>query len=144
MPTALQALGKKAIGYITQNEPLYRAEEFPDQNYPVKRENLPAYFNPHTVKAAALDGITLYPTDGLSIQERWRLFHNLRLCLEQTSKWICDNGAGAAVYTPALLEDRFSKKNSGLARTALELALAQDFPAGVKMLWETIWDHLMR
>lgn len=144
MPTVLQALGEKAVAYITENEPMYWAGAFPDQSYPVKRENLLADFNPHTVEAAAHDGITLDPTDGLSMQERWWLFHNLRLYLEQTSKWIRDNGAGAPVYTHALLEDHFPMKNSRLARPALELALASDFPAGVEMLWDTSWDKLLR
>lgn len=144
MPTVLLLLGDMAVAYITENEPMYWAGEFPDQNYPVKRENLLADFNPHTVEAAARDGITLDPTDGLSLEERWWLFHNLRLYLEQPSKWIRDNGAGGPVYTHALLEDHFPMKNSGLARPALELALAPDFPSGVEMLWDTNWDKLLR
>ncbi len=65
------------LGFSMENEPRYWDNYCPDGRYPVKRENLEADFNPLTVAAAAKDGVTLDPKDGLDEKERLWLHENV-------------------------------------------------------------------
>lgn len=144
MPYLLGKLGGSAIAYITENEPMYWAGMFPDGNYPVKRDDLLADFNPGTVADAAKDGVTLDPTDGLDMTERLWLFGNLNRYLAATSGWIAAHTKSVPVYTHALLEDHFPMKDSGRARPAMEAAVAPPRPTGVETLWDTNMDKYRR
>lgn len=144
MPYVAEKLGGRVIAFITENEPMYWAGSFPDEKYPVKRENLLADFNPHTVADAARDGVTLDPTDGLDLVERRWLFDNLNRYLGATSGWIAAHTGSVPVYTHALLEDHFPMKDSGRVRPAMEAAVVPGHPTGVETLWDTSMDKLLR
>ena len=143
-PALRNALRGLCLAYITENEPMYWAGEFPDEDYPVKREDLMADFNPHTVAAAARDGVTLDPTDGLDMRERQWLCSNLNKYVAETATWIGRGASGALVFTHALLEDHYPMKGTGRARPAMEMAITPAFPAGVEMLWDTSLDKILR
>lgn len=71
-----------AIGM--ENEPRYWDLNCPDGKYPVERKNLWADFNPVTVAAAAKDGVTLDPSDGLDFRERLWLHENVARYQQET------------------------------------------------------------
>ncbi len=68
---------KYLIGFSMENEPRYWDKYCPPAEYPVERKDLQADFNPFTVAAAAKDGVTLDPKDGLDLKERTWLHENV-------------------------------------------------------------------
>jgi hypothetical protein len=76
--------GKHLIGLAMENEPRYWDLVCPDQEYPVKREDLMADFNPVTVADAAKDGVNLDPKGGLDFKERLWLHENVARYQQKT------------------------------------------------------------
>ena len=68
---------KYLLGFSMENEPRYWDNYCPPAKYPVERKDLKADFNPLTVAAAAKDGVTLDPKDGLDLKERKWLHENV-------------------------------------------------------------------
>ncbi|MEI6915943.1 MAG: hypothetical protein WCL39_12475 [Armatimonadota bacterium] len=144
LPYLERTLGDRALAYITDNEPMYWAGDFPDTKYPVKREKLQADFNPTTIEAAAKDGVTLDPTDGLDNEERTWLYNNLGKYIVTTSRWIKAHTKAKPVYTHAQVDEQFPFKYTDRFRPNVELAAAKGLPSGIEMLWDTDMSALQR
>ncbi|MCC6485424.1 MAG: hypothetical protein IT209_11310 [Armatimonadetes bacterium] len=137
LPRIIETLGSRLLCFITENEPMYWAGDFPDGNYPVVRKDLMADFNPATAASAARDGITLNPEDGLSEKERWWLFRNLTNYITTSASWIASLAGQRPVYTHAQVDEQFPMKYTRRYRPNLEHAVDERFPTGVEMLWDT-------
>lgn len=132
------------IGYVTENEPAYWAWEAADYKYTVKRRDLWADFNPHTVAAAAKDGVTLNPADGLGHKERMWLLDNLTRYMQACVDTITSAGASRTVYSHSLLAQHFPFQGTGLYHPYAETARVNGAAVGLETLWRTDLDALLR
>ena len=135
----------RLLGYISENEPAYWAgDNFPDQNYPVKRRNLWADFNPHTVEAAKAGGITLDPTNGLDLKERSWLLDNVTRYIQNNVRVLQAAGASGQLYSHHLLALMFPMIGTGHYRPYAETTRVVGARPGVETLWRTDMDGFRR
>jgi hypothetical protein len=137
--------GKHIAGYIAENEPAYWAFEGSDHHYPVKRKNLSADYNPHTVADAKKDGVVLDPGNGLDLVERAWLLTNVARYNEQTIAAALKGRPQAPFYSHALLDyTHFPFADTGYARSYAEAAHVNNALLGIEMIWDTDMDALWR
>lgn len=74
-------------GLVMENEPRYWDTQIDASFRGPKRDWCWADFNPLTVRAAAADGVTLDPADGLDRQERLWLLANVTRYMQETCDW---------------------------------------------------------
>lgn len=140
-------LGGRVAGYVAENEPAYWAFEGSDHEYPVRRKNLWADFNPQTVAQAEREGIVLDPADGLDLTERIWLHYNVARYNQATVDVMTSTAAagGRPVYSHALLDyDHFPLAGTGHARPYAEVARVGGARTGVEIIWKTDMDALWR
>ena len=135
-----EELGDRIRGYVTENEPAYWAFADSDSKYPVKRTNLWADFNPHTVEAARRDGIELDPSGGLGVPERMWLHRNLARYQENTVASIRGGGTSRPIYSHSLLAQMFPLEGTGHFRPYAETARVRGARVGLETLWKTDLD----
>lgn len=140
-----QEAGEHIIAYISENEPAYWAGSFPDEKYPVKRDNLMADFNPHTVAAAEKDGIVLDPTDGLDMEERIWLHYNVANYNQGNIDVMNQCIKGKLVYSHSLLGHKFfPMEGTGHFRPYADAAKVNGAVVGIESLWYVAMDALWR
>jgi len=140
-----QELGEDVIAYVSENEPAYWAGNFPDEKYPVKRENLWADFNPHTVADAKKDGIDLDPTDGLDLEERIWLHYNVANYNQGNIDVMNESVKNKLIYSHSLLGHKFFPLDgTGHFRPYADAAKVNDAIIGIESLWYVAMDALWR
>ncbi len=90
LPVLLQDAAARSVrldGLVMENEPRYWDTQIDASYHGPKREWCWADFNPMTVRAAAQDGVTLDPADGLDRKERLWLLANVATYMQQTCDW---------------------------------------------------------
>lgn len=140
-----EEMGPGIVGYVTENEPAYWAFEGSDNEYPVRRENLWADFNPHAVEAARQDGVTLDPADGLDLVERVWLHHNASRYQQETADVVRETSHSGRLYSHALLDySHFPFAGTDHARPYADIARLQGARTGIEMIWKVDTDALWR
>lgn len=142
----LQAeLSPLTAGVIAENEPAYWAFEGSDNEYPVRRRNPSADYNPHTVADAKKAGIVLRPENGLDLLERAWLLENVARYNERTISAGLESWTEAPFYSHALLDySHFPFAGTGHARSYAEAAHVRNARLGIEMIWDTDMDALWR
>lgn len=144
LPLVEQELKGILAGYVSENEPAYWAWEAGDYMYPVRRANLWADFNPHTVADAKKVGVILDPADGLSNSERMWLQFNAANYVQDTINVFRDAKLSAPVYSHALLGQHFPMQGTGRSHPYGEIARVRNARIGIETLRTTDMDALRR
>ena len=134
----------RIAGYYAENEPAYWAWDEGDHKYPVKRRNLWADFNPHTVAAAHADGVDLDPSDGLSHTERLWLLGNVARYMQDAVDTLTSATPSAPVYSHALLAQHFPFADTDRHHPYAEVARVRGAATGLETLWRTDLNGMLR
>ncbi|MGI8908722.1 MAG: hypothetical protein ACR2IE_19800 [Candidatus Sumerlaeaceae bacterium] len=144
VPIVEEELHGKLCGYVSENEPAYWAWDASDYMYPVKRPDIWADFNPHTVADAKRDGLELNPADGLTLKERMWLHENAARYIQANINDLNTCKPSAPVYSHALLEQHFPLQGTGHYRPYAEVARVQNARLGLELLRKANFDGLWR
>jgi hypothetical protein len=136
--------GTRTLAFYAENEPAYWAWEQGDHKYPVKRRDLWADFNPHTVAAARTDGVDLDPSNGLSHDERLWLLGNAARYMQDAVDTLTSAAPGSRIYSHALLAQHFPFAGTDRHHPYAEVARVRGGATGLETLWRTDLDGMLR